>query len=38
LLAVELIALVAAFVGAWYGGELVNRRAVPALAPLGRRG
>jgi hypothetical protein len=27
-----MIALVAAFVGAWYGGELVNRRMAPALA------
>jgi uncharacterized membrane protein len=32
LLAVELIALVAAFLGAWYGGELANRRSVPAFA------
>ena len=32
LLAVELIALVAAFCGAWYGGELANARAVPAFA------
>jgi uncharacterized membrane protein len=33
LLVVEMIALVAAFVGAWYGGELVNRRRMaPALA------
>jgi len=32
LLLVETIALVGAFVGAWYGGELVNRRIAPALA------
>ena len=32
LLFVELIALVAAFFGAWYGGEIVNRRTVPAFA------
>jgi uncharacterized membrane protein len=32
LLVVELIALVAAFVGAWYGGEIVNRRTAPAFA------
>ena len=32
LLAVELIALGAAAFGAWYGGELVNRRQVPAFA------
>jgi uncharacterized membrane protein len=32
LLAVELIALVAAFFGAWYSGELANRRSVPAFA------
>ena len=39
LLVVELVALVAAFVGAWYGGELVNRAAAPpAYAPAGRRG
>jgi uncharacterized membrane protein len=37
LLFVELIALVAAFVGAWYGGELVNRRAAPAFAQAVRR-
>ena len=30
LLFVELIALVAAFFGAWYGGEIVNRRTAPA--------
>ena len=36
LLVVELIALVAAFFGAWYGGELVNRRAVPAFAQARR--
>ena len=33
--AVELLALVAADFGAWYGGELVNRRQAPAVA--GRR-
>jgi uncharacterized membrane protein len=39
LLVVELIALVAAFVGAWYGGELADRRSgTPAYAPAGRRG
>ena len=38
LLAVEVIALIAAFVGAWYGGELVNRRTIPAFAQVGRRG
>jgi uncharacterized membrane protein len=38
LLVVELIALVAAFVGAWYGGELVNRHATPAFAQATRRG
>lgn len=32
LVTVELIALGAAFVGAWYGGELVNRRTMPAFA------
>jgi uncharacterized membrane protein len=32
LLVVELFALVAAFFGAWYGGELANRRSVPAFA------
>ena len=37
LLVVELIALVAAFVGAWYGGELVNRAVTPAYAQAGRR-
>ncbi|HET6529629.1 MAG TPA: DUF2231 domain-containing protein [Actinoplanes sp.] len=31
LLTVELVALVAAFFGAWYGGELANRRSVPAF-------
>ena len=31
LLLIELIALVAAFVGAWYGGELANRRTPPAF-------
>jgi uncharacterized membrane protein len=30
--AVELLALAAAVFGAWYGGELVNRRAAPAIA------
>jgi uncharacterized membrane protein len=30
--AVELLALVAAVFGAWYGGELVNRRRAPAVA------
>jgi uncharacterized membrane protein len=29
---VELLALAAAVFGAWYGGELVNRRSGPALA------
>jgi uncharacterized membrane protein len=29
---VELLALAAAVFGAWYGGELVNRRSAPALA------
>ena len=38
LLIVELIALVAAFVGAWYGAELANRRLVPAYLQVGRRG
>jgi len=32
LLAVELIALAATAFGAWYGGELVNRRRPPAFA------
>jgi uncharacterized membrane protein len=32
LLAVELLSLSAAVVGAWYGGELVNRRAAAAFA------
>jgi uncharacterized membrane protein len=36
LLVVELIALAAAFVGAWYGGELANRRSVPAFAQVRR--
>jgi uncharacterized membrane protein len=31
LLLVELAALVGAFVGAWYAGEIVNRRAAPAF-------
>jgi uncharacterized membrane protein len=30
--AIELLALVAAVFGAWYGGELVNRRQSPAVA------
>ncbi len=39
LLIVEVVALIAAFVGAWYGGELVNRPGVTAAyAPAGRRG
>lgn len=38
LLVVELIALVAAFVGAWYGGELASRRLAPAYLQVGRRG
>ena len=38
LLIVELIALVAAFVGAWYGAELANRRLAPAYLQVGRRG
>lgn len=38
LLIVELIALVAAFVGAWYGSELANRRLAPAYLQVGRRG
>jgi hypothetical protein len=29
LLAVELLALAGAFVGAWFGGELVNRLSAP---------
>jgi uncharacterized membrane protein len=32
LLAVELLSLVAAVFGAWYGGELVNRRTAAAFA------
>jgi uncharacterized membrane protein len=36
LLVVELIALAGAAAGAWYGGELVNRRASPAFVPLAR--
>jgi uncharacterized membrane protein len=32
LLAVELLSLVAAVFGAWYGGELVNRRSAASLA------
>jgi uncharacterized membrane protein len=35
LLVVELIALAGAVAGAWYGGELVNRRAAPAFVPSG---
>jgi uncharacterized membrane protein len=39
LLIVEVLAMAAAFVGAWYGAELVNRRGVtPAYAQAGRRG
>ena len=39
LLAVELLALVGAVFGAWYGGELVNRRRIPTFAQAqpGRR-
>jgi uncharacterized membrane protein len=37
LLVVELIALVAAFFGAWYGGEIVNRRVAPAFAQAAAR-
>jgi uncharacterized membrane protein len=37
LLFVELIALVAAFFGAWYGGEIVNRRTAPAFAQAAAR-
>jgi uncharacterized membrane protein len=39
LLAVELIALGASAFGTWYGGELVNRRRIPAFAQAepGRR-
>ena len=36
LLFVELIALVAAFFGAWYGGEIINRRTMPAFAQARR--
>jgi uncharacterized membrane protein len=32
LLAVELFSLTAAFFGAWYSGELANRRSIPATA------
>jgi uncharacterized membrane protein len=32
LLFVEFLALIAAFLGAWYGGELINRRVAPAFA------
>ena len=38
LLAVEVIALVAAFVGAWYGSGLANRIVTPAYVQVGRRG
>jgi uncharacterized membrane protein len=40
LLAVELLSLAAAVFGAWYGGELVNRRSAPsfARAHAGNRG
>ncbi len=37
LLFIELIALVAAFLGAWYGGEIVNRRTAPAFAQTALR-
>ena len=37
LLLVELVALVAAFFGAWYGGEIVNRRTAPAFAQAAAR-
>jgi uncharacterized membrane protein len=37
LLVVELIALVAAFFGAWYGGEIVHRRTTPAFAQAAAR-
>lgn len=37
LVLVELAALVAAFVGAWFGGELANRRTAPAFAQAARR-
>lgn len=39
LLAVELLSLVAAVFGVWYGGELVNRRSARAFArvPAGNR-
>jgi uncharacterized membrane protein len=37
LLMVELVALVAAFFGAWYGGEIVNRRTAPAFAQTALR-
>ena len=31
LVVVELVALMAGFVGAWFGGEIVNRRTAPAF-------
>lgn len=37
LLLVEMLALVAAFFGAWFGGEIVNRGTVPAFAQAARR-
>jgi uncharacterized membrane protein len=37
LLMVEVVALVAAFFGAWYGGEIVNRRTAPAFAQTALR-
>jgi uncharacterized membrane protein len=38
LLAVEMLALAAAVFGAWYGGELVNRRRYPAAMRTARAG
>ncbi len=38
LLIVELIALIAAFVGAWYGRDLANRKAAPAFVRAAGRG
>ncbi len=38
LLIVELIALTAAFVGAWYGRDLANRKAAPAFVRAAGRG
>jgi hypothetical protein len=35
-LAVEVLSLTAAFFAAWYGGELANRRSIPALAHANR--